>query len=237
MVLWASVDDLVDPDHPYAETALQMSSHILYQLTGEKFQGVHTTTEFYGSDSDITSISPQLVGGKMYNLPSGRNSRSSVAMISGASRKLYLRHQPIRKILEIRELGRVLQPTEYSIRNNSFIMKNGASGWAFNSMQELEVTYEYGAVPPVAGVQAAIMFANQLLLAEMGDENCALPVRVSSIQRQNVNMTLLDPQEFLDSGRTGLYSVDLFIRTYNPNGAKKKSKLFVAGRPRGERVT
>lgn len=234
MTLWASVTDLVEPEHPYAETALKLSSHLLYVLTGEKFQGIQTTTEFFGSDSEIAGVTPQLINGQMYNLPtSGASNRT----MSAGSRKLYPRNRPVREVIEIREMGKILTPSEYSIRNNTFISKSGPVGWLFDSLNELELTYEFGAKPPTAGVQAAIKFANQLIYAEMGSEHCSLPVRVSSVQRQNVSMTILDPQEFLDAGRTGLYDVDLFIKAYNPTGAKKKSKLFVAGRSRGERVT
>lgn len=42
MVSWITREDLFDPTHPYAEIAAARASGILYNLTGEKFQGVHT---------------------------------------------------------------------------------------------------------------------------------------------------------------------------------------------------
>jgi hypothetical protein len=41
-----------------------------------------------------------------------------------------------------------------------------------------------------------------------------------------MSFTLLDPQDFLEQGRTGVYSVDLFLSAVNPNKAQKKSKTF-----------
>ena len=59
-----------------------------------------------------------------------------------------------------------------------------------------------------------------------GDDECVLPQRVTPISRQGVSWTLLDPQDFLDNGRTGIYHVDLFLRTVNPDRARLRSRVF-----------
>ena len=231
---WASVDQLLDPQHPYAEISIQTASHILYKLTGEKFQGIHTTTEYFGGEQPSIQVEPIVVSGKMYNLPTTGTSKYGPSVVK--DQKIYLRHRPVRKILEVVELGKVVDPSQYTLRDRHFLRKRNGMGWIINQFNELEVTYEYGALPPTAGVSAAITLADQLYLNEIGSEDCALPARVTSINRQGVNITALDPQEFLLEGRTGIYEVDLFIRTYNPNKAQKKSKLIIPGRVRGEKV-
>lgn len=229
MVLWADISEMPDPTNPYNEMALEMASHILYKLTGEKFQGIHTVTEMYNvnQSAQLMPTQPAVIRGQMYNLP--RNSAGTL--------KLHLRHRPIREIVSITEMGTTLAPDSYEIRNRSFVVKKNKLPWLSDTINEIEVTYVYGALPPLAGKMAALKLAKELTLSWSEDDNCALPVRLSSVARQGVQITVLDPQEFLDKGRTGLYEVDLFLRVYNPDGAKKKSKLYVPGRSRGERTS
>jgi hypothetical protein len=45
----------------------------------------------------------------------------------------------------------------------------------------------------------------------------------------------LDNQDFLDDLKTGVYAVDLFLRSVNPDKARVKSKVFSVDIPRGRR--
>lgn len=232
---WITVQDTHDPTHPFAQYAVTIASELLYKLTGEKFTGVLSTTEHYTKDSMASVMqSPALIGGQMYNLPSRAGIGGQNLTIG--DRKLYLRHTPIRSVESVTVGGVLLDPTQYSVRNRAYLVRSGNTRWIFDGFNETVVSYTYGAMPPEVGRAAAVRLANELILAEKGDARCALPLRVSSITRQNVSMTVLDPQEFLDNGKTGIYSVDLFIKAYNPDGARKKSKLYIAGRPQGERI-
>jgi hypothetical protein len=44
-------------------------------------------------------------------------------------------------------------------------------------------------------------------------------------------------QEFIDELRTGVYSIDLFLKTTNPDNARRKSKVFSPDQPRARRYT
>lgn len=233
---WITVEDTVEPEHPYAPIAVSMASSILFNLTGEKFQGVHTVTEYYSKDVDFDgTYRPALIGGEMYNLPASSRA-GTVTRASLGDRNLYLRHTPIRSVQSVTIDGRTLAPEEYSIRNRAYLVRSGNTRWNFDLNSEIIVEYSYGAPPPPAGVAAAIRLANELIFAEMGDDRCALPTSVTSVDRQNVSITVTDPQQFLNDGKVGIYSVDLFIKTYNPSGSRKKTKLAIAGRPRSERI-
>ena len=41
-----------------------------------------------------------------------------------------------------------------------------------------------------------------------------------------MSFTLLDPQDFLDKGRTGIYEIDLMLSALNPAGALKRARVF-----------
>jgi hypothetical protein len=70
-----------------------------------------------------------------------------------------------------------------------------------------------------------------------GDDDCALPQRVTSISRQGVSYTLLDSQDFIDDLRTGVYAVDLFLKSSNPDKARRRSRVFSPDSPRARRYT
>lgn len=76
----------------------------------------------------------------------------------------------------------------------------------------------YGDALPYLGMQAAPILACEYLKAVVGDSSCALPKRVQNYSRLGESFTLLDPQEFLVEGRTGVDLVDRFLVAVNPHG-------------------
>src|SRR4030095_3775490 len=225
--LWISASDTIDPTGPYTESAVQFASLVLYKLSGEKYTGTQTVTEVYTADINLPNVTnPAVISGNMYNLPK---------FVDG-QRNLRLRNNPVRSVSAVHYQGRELDSSEYSLRNNSYLVQKNSLPWVLNNVQELSVTYTYGTPIPAAGKRAAIRLANELILSDMGSAQCALPERISSVTRQGVSYTVLDPQEFINNGKVGIYEIDLFIAVVNPNKAKKRPKVFLAGGPRAERV-
>ena len=100
---------------------------------------------------------------------------------------------------------------------------------------QIEVDYEYGSRPPI-GLQNAIdELADQLGLAHTNPDACKLPERVTSVTRQGISWTVLDPQDFLDQGRTGIYEVDLLLQAENRGKAKARSRVFSTEYPPPDR--
>lgn len=129
---------------------------------------------------------------------------------------------------------RELAKDEYQVVNHNMLQP--APGASFDTCG-LEVTYTYGVDFPAAGRRAARHLAQQLAKGWAGDETCELPDRVTSVSRQGVSYTILDDQAFLDDLRTGIYSVDLFLRAVNPDKARKPAKVFSPDLPKASRVT
>lgn len=225
--LWISAADTIDPTGPYTESAVQFACNTLFKLSGEKYPGIQTVTEVYTSDSILSNLTqPSVVGGAMYNFP----------RTAEGNRELRLRHTPIRSVQSITYLGQTLDPSDYSLRNNSYVVRKNSQPWVLSPIHELEVTYTYGTPPPAAGRRAAIRLANELILWDKGSGNCALPERISSVSRQGVSYTIMDPQEFISNGKVGIYEIDLFLASVNPDKAKKRPKVFLSSGPRAERV-
>lgn len=110
----------------------------------------------------------------------------------------------------------------------------GNAGWPtvpYFRHKYVYVTYTYGKQPPPLILRAIEVLATEIQKSIDGDTSCALPKRVTSITRQGVSMTILDPQKFFDEGRTGIYEVDLAIVTYNPTRAKARARVFSPAHP------
>ena len=99
---------------------------------------------------------------------------------------------------------------------------------ASNCRREVVVEYTYGSPPPEAVDKAIKALACELDKAYSGDDGCRLPARVTSISRQGISMTILDPQDFLENGKTGLIEVDLIISAFNPKQAKSRARVYSA---------
>jgi hypothetical protein len=84
---------------------------------------------------------------------------------------------------------------------------------------------------------AARTLAIEFIKLWSDDDTCALPQRVTSVARQGVSYTILDQQDFIQEMRTGMYVIDLFIKTVNPDGARRKSKVFSPDQPRARRYS
>lgn len=215
---WIKPEDTIDPDGFRTIEAIKTASETLFALTGEKFTGIITSTDAFSSSTstlDATS-SPALIGGQMYNLPSG----------AGGVRELTLRNKPVRLIESVEVQGRILDPSEYSLRGHSYIVRKSPNMWVLDSNNEILVTYKHGVRPPTAGKAAATRLANEIILWYMGSPRCALPERITSVARQGVSYTILDPQDFIGQGKTGIYSVDSFIAAVNPDKQRSKPALF-----------
>jgi hypothetical protein len=63
---------------------------------------------------------------------------------------------------------------------------------------------------PPGSDRAAYRLAEEYVKAFLGQE-CALPERITSISRQGATWTILDPQDFLQDGLTGIGPVDQWL--------------------------
>ena len=223
-VPWITAADLANPSDPYAEQAAAFASWILYKLTAEKYPGLRTSTEWIG----LRGVNPETCE-TFTNY--GDFTWVSYAPAS-AYKSVKLRGQPVVSVVSVNNGGTELDPADFRLVNHSTIQ---ATGCAWDINRGITVTYRHGTKPPMAGIFAAIRLGDELVLSMHGDENCALPANTQSVSRQGINVQFVDPLQFLENGRVGLYEVDLFIAASNPTRARKRAKVFSPNIPRGER--
>lgn len=78
-----------------------------------------------------------------------------------------------------------------------------------------QVSYEWGALAPPDVVAGAEALACELAAA-WGGGACNLPKRLTSLTFEGATMAVLDPFDFLDSGRFGVYLADAAVAAHNP---------------------
>lgn len=243
--LWVTPSELpaTHQDSVYAGDACQMASNILWAMSGRKYAGTTTVTERYFTavdayryqGSSAKEFSPHMIGGSVYNLPA-EDWNDSAYQSDGSSSlsRIRLRGKPVQEVHLVRSGydGKIIPNDAYYLADHSTLIAYKGTPWAPGN---LEITYTYGQQPPTAGRQAARVFAIELIKLWEGDD-CALPNRVTSISRQGVSYTILDNQDFLENFRTGIYVIDLFLKTANPAKALAPSKVFSPDVPRARRM-
>jgi hypothetical protein len=124
-----------------------------------------------------------------------------------------------------------LDPGGYLVRTTTADKDN--EGWPTCQRVDLpatetgtfEVAYVQPFTVPEMGVRAAANLACELAKSCVG-QDCNLPERITSLVSQGVTMAVLDPQQFLDQGRTGLYLPDLFLAAANPHKLAQRPSVI-----------
>jgi hypothetical protein len=142
------------------------------------------------------------------------------------------------EVTEVKVDGVVLDPAEYFVDDlRRLVRRPGpvgqpAKAWPCCQRNDLDdteagtwsVTYKWGTPPPPMGVRAAAVLGCELAMAcdPEFEDKCRLPKRVTSIIREGVTI-IMAPSDFLDpkTGKIGIYEVDLFIRSYNPDNIQE----------------
>lgn len=228
---WIRAEDTAFPESQYAQMAVEYATYVLYRLTAEKFAGIATATETYVSDSRTATLADPVSTSALQNIPAiGIPDRIQYPQ------RLYLRGTPVHEVTSVKYGDKLLDDEDYALYNRRFLkLRNGVQWDYFCDQKGITVTYSYGMMPPKAGVLAAQTLANELLIL-MGEgrsgAECRIPERVRSVSREGLSFDMVDPQEFMDDGRTGIWEIDLFIRTANPSRAKKPPRILSANDPR-----
>lgn len=241
--LWVSVEELdIYADHEYAYEAVKVASQLLWSMSGRKYGGINTVTEKYVCASrayrlgaSARNYTPELVGGDMYNIPFDEFDDYAELTTDGMSpsTRLRLRGRPVVKIDAVRDrAGSIVDPSNYYLVDHSTLQARSGTAWA---PCNIEVTYTYGSPAPASGKAAARTLATEFIKLWSGNDDCALPQRITAISRQGVSYTVLDNQDFIDELRTGLYIVDLFLKSSNPDKARAKARVFSPDLPRARR--
>lgn len=239
---WATIDDLNAPCSGDAfgipdadkETALQMASDFLYNLTRRKYPGLCDDT-----------VRP-CTGSSRAGCGCGASPRACGCADLGA---VELPGNPVVGVTAVKVDGVVVDPSEYRIDDGHFLTglwKADDTRRTWGCCQDLSkpdteegtfsVAYTYGTDPPAGGVMAAASLACQLLLLTkpeaIKEGLVRFPKRVTTITRQGVTVAVLDPLTLFKDGQTGLPEVDIFVAQELLGDGRRSATVYDPSRSR-----
>lgn len=227
---WATFADVPPADQALAtqvewERWLKVASDILWALTGRRWMGQGcTTTETLRSSPPPpgTGTWPyesswgscacwaygHWLGDKLYPPPDWASRSHQVFPVA-----VKLSRAPVQTVTEVRVQGVLF--AAWRVTRSGWLERTDGKPW--QTCGDLtEVTYTYGEPPPEGGVQATVELAKQLLLGSQGSNECKLPNRTTSITRQGVSYELASSTDIVEANQTGLFFVDLWVKSVNP---------------------
>lgn len=223
-------DALIDP--AIRDNALTAANKILYVLSGRQFPGTceETVRPCRKGSWDCPGWWDWYAGWGSCGCGASDSSRCGCSNLS----QIDLGKYPIVDVGSVWVDGVQLAADDYRVDDYRYLVRLDDEQWpgcqdlteASHSMPNtFEVTYTWGRDPGEEGRMAAARLACELAKSYSG-RACQLPERVQSISRQGVDMVMLDPMEFLENGRTGIYLVDLWLKAVNPSGATMPAAFF-----------
>jgi hypothetical protein len=223
-----------------------LASDLLYEISGHRFPGLcDTTVRGCGSEGGCfdnwvpTGHVPYqwYLGPWGFGAPwawhSGRD-----CSCRGLS-KVRLAGYPVREIQEVSIDGVVLDPAEYELRTDRYLIRMAdANGnpqrWPSCQRMDIDegigtffIHYRYGLAPPLAGERAAAQLACQIAKACLNEE-CEIPQGTVRIARQGLTIDATQLGLWLiGTMRTGMPLVDAFISIYGGQRQQRRTALSV----------
>ncbi len=237
----ATFDTNVDLD-----TAAELASDLLYEISGHRFPGLcETTVRPCGTGGSCFAnwvptghlpyqwFSGPWGYGDPYAWHAGRDCHC------GTLSKIRLAGYPIREIQEVSIDGVVLDPAEYRLQTDRYLIRladadGNPQRWPSCQRMDIDegvgtmfIHYRYGLEPPLAGLAAAAQLACQIAKA-CRNEECEIPVGTVRVARQGIT---IDTQQLglwlLGTMRTGMPLVDAFISVYAGQRQQRRTALMV----------
>ncbi len=138
-----------------------------------------------------------------------------------------LPRSPAAAITSVTVGGVVLAADEYFLTRSGWLTRSQDGDTWDTCTGTTVVRYTFGEPPPAGGRDAAVTLAVELAKDLYGvGGKCRLPKATTSVNRQGVNIELSDPQVYLDKGRTGLPSVDLWLVAVNPQARAQRGRVW-----------
>lgn len=191
-----------------SEEALALAQRLMYELLGRRWTPITTATEVYNFDSDQSVIS--LDGQPVISVESVEwlDSGEPLEYAYRSGHRLVFSRPPVGGFTTWPASGRLPGP------------------WCGTEKKKVRIQYTFGSALPEAAEQAMNLLAVEIQLGIDGDTECRLPERITSVSRQGISYTILDPLSYLDQGRTGIPEVDSVIRALNPSKARRQAKFY-----------
>lgn len=130
--------------------------------------------------------------------------------------------------------GAGLDPKAWVIIDDRWVARSDGGHWPCRQrLDRLDgepgtwaIEYTWGEAVPAGGLLALQVLACELGKSFAGDKSCRLPKRLQSITREGLTAVVLDPFQFLDKGRFGIYEIDTWLNSVNPDNLSRDGKVI-----------
>lgn len=191
--VWIDPSTLSSPDPEIAEQAAISATWALWTMSGERFHGPQCWVEDYRTIRGYCNI-------QLRQWPVG-----AVDQVSYVDRCA----EPIGPT----DVGSVIDGWCDKGAGEIRICCGSSSGcWCSAGGSVVRVHYRTKNNLPPGADRAVFRLAEEYVKSACG-QACALPERVTSISRQGASWTILDPQDFLQDGLTGIGPIDQWLAT------------------------
>lgn len=224
---WATVDDIrqvgsipTGVDLASLDAFADQATALLFELSGRRWPGSCTETV---RPTGIAGLSGDRVP------YSARETTSTTIGGDCTPSVVTLGAYPVTSVTTVKIDGSTLAASAYRVDEFRFLVRTDGDVWPCcqdlsldsTEVDTFEVTFVYGTNPDAAGVAACAELALEFARASRDDDACSLPTRLRSIVRQGISVEILDPQEFLERGRLGIYRVDAWLAAVNPHNLRR----------------
>jgi hypothetical protein len=220
--------------------ATEWATLVLWAATGRRYgtcevtvrpcgrYGSSTDTGLWTLDSDGGSWAPYILDGEWFN---GCGCGESPCCCEATCRVRL--PGPVAEVTEVLVDGVAVDEDTYRVDNRQWLVRTGTGNcWPSCSNMDategaglFQVTYLYGKDVPATAMAAAGTLACEFAKACTGG-TCRLPARVTQIVRSGITVSMVDVDQMLDKGLTGITEVDMAIRALNPYSLKARPRLY-----------
>lgn len=221
------------------DLAIESASEILFKLTGQQYPGeCEATLRPCGNSGRSVPFGwgypwiPLKLDGVWLNTGGCGCAMDYCGCSSYPA--LNLGRDDVQSVDEVIIDGVVLDPGDYRLDENRFLVRVVGSRWPCCQYLALPldehgtwgVTITYGWPIPADLRRAAAVLASEYVKACTSAGDCRLPMRAQTVARQGVTLQLFDPLETLNQGRTGLWEVDLAVTAHNPHRLTRQASVW-----------
>lgn len=227
--------------------AVTMASRILWRLSGMQFgpcavtlrpcrRTCYDTWPWGWSQFNDLASTPSPWPDWRYWFPLSCGACTSGCSCSSVSEVVL--PSPVHSIVTVMMDGTPMATGSYRVDNNRLLVRLDGQQWPYcNDLSKDDtepgtwsVTARYGQDIPVGARLAMGELACEIVRAGTG-QDCRLPPGVIQLARQGVTIQYPDVGQLLKDGRTGLYLVDLFLASENPDGLKQRGRFYSVDSP------
>lgn len=238
--------------------ALEFATYIIWSATGRQYGLCEMTVRPCGRQctncpdgwywDGMGTWTPYIWNGDWHNCWCGSNGPGGCCTCDPDC-QVYL-PGPVHSITSVKVDGATLPVSgaggfNYFVLDQKWLVRTDTEAcWPLCSDQNLgpgdpnafEVTYLRGREAPAILATAVGIYSCEFAKACVGAD-CRLPSRVTSISRQGISISMVDINEILKNGLTGIWEVDQIIMHVNPYGIKGSARFYSPDLPEGRQIT